>query len=507
VSKHRRSEIEPSLAQVNTTEFWSEAVGYGRLTGGGGNGYAGDAYPAPNGYNAAAEPGWAAAPEEQSWQEWQYWQNWGPPPELHPDHPSAPVPRIRFTDDHPSGPFPAPRLQDGPEVAHRRPPGPARPRSAPPQPPDGGHGHGNRRLYAVPDEARAAHRVAPAPASENRGDQFPRQTADLAGPPWREATGFQHQPGPAPRYQQQARPDWREADEYPPETAPQWAPGRARKVADGQAAQIAQEAWDYAVAIRDAAEREAAAITQQAASRADQITQQAASRADQITQQAASRAEELTQQAAGQATAIREAAEREATELRARLDSMSGELSRVAAYVTENLTAPAMPAAAMPVTAPPFPDSGPPFPDSGPQPLPRRTASRPARPDTAPGIRPARPDIKPARPRTTPDTERARPRATPATKPQQRPRQLQAMRIASYATATLLAFAVATGATEIGLHGFKFFTFREAGVGQTSGNETDQQFLAQKAAATHHAAAPKGRHHKKAHPTPEVHHS
>jgi hypothetical protein len=215
----------------------------------------------------------------------------------------------------------------------------------------------------------------------------------------------------------------------------------------------------------------------------------------------------MTQQAA----ALREAAEREAAELRARLGSMSGDLGRVAAYVTENLTAtaPVIAAVGAPTIAPPLPGPAPVLPGAPPS----RPAIRPARPDATPETRPARPDPKPgprparpARPERKPDARPAGPGTTPDRNPQKRPRQLQAMRIATYATSTLLAFAMVTGAAEIGLHGFKFFTFREAGVGQTSGNETDQNFLASHSAATHHVAAPKGRHHKKAHQTHEVHH-
>jgi hypothetical protein len=52
------------------------------------------------------------------------------------------------------------------------------------------------------------------------------------------------------------------------------------------------------------------------------------------------------------------------------------------------------------------------------------------------------------------------------------------------------------GATEIGLNGYRFFLLRENGIGQTNNNVTDTGFLAQRAKAAHHAAAPKGRHHK-----------
>ena len=104
-----------------------------------------------------------------------------------------------------------------------------------------------------------------------------------------------------------------------------WLAGRVMTVADDQAADVTYAAWGQAAAIRDAAEREAAAIRQQASE---------------------------------QAAAIREAAERDAAELRAAVLSMSGDLGRVAAYVTESLTVPARPAtrparpAASPVTLP-----------------------------------------------------------------------------------------------------------------------------------------------------------
>lgn len=204
-----------------------------------------------------------------------------------------------------------------------------------------------------------------------------------------------------------ASPARRDAPGYPRQSGPGW--------------HETTEAQDYAAAIREAAEREAAAI--------------------------------------------REAAQREAAELRDRLDSMSGELSRMAAYVTESLAVPAMPA-----TAPALP------------------AARPA----PPGLRPAAPrPAWPATKVTRPATRPAGPRTTPATK---RPRQLKAMRIATVATAALLLFAVATGAAEVGMHGFKFFVFRETGVGQTGGTEDDQQFLNRQAAAAHHAGTPAGQH-------------
>ncbi len=579
VPKHRRSEIESLLpsAGVNTADFLPEAVGYGQATAtawpSGSHssvGSSGNGYPTPNGYaGAVAEADWAA-PDEQAWEEWQDWQDWGPPPAMHPDHPSAPVPRIQFPSDHPSGPMPAVRAPGPPELPQRRPGGSARNWNPPSQRPDAGYGNGGRRLYAVPDHASAvdygATRVPPA-------DLY-RQ----AGPGPRGVNGYQRQAGPGWQetghrrenvdYRRQASPGRQETTDYRRETGPfrpgpgsttgpfgpgpgpttgPFGPGpgpttgrfkdfrasnrdslrtggqvleihhgqdhefdRAMRP-DGRAAQITQEAQDYAASLREAAEREAAAITQEATTRADVITQQAT----------------------GQADAIRELAQREAAEMRARLDSMSGELSRVAAYLTENLAlAPsAMPATAptLPRTTPDLPDASPVQPDtrparpdarpSGPgrqqtgparpQTGPARPQTGPARPETWPGTRPARPmapDTRPGRPDGPP-----KPRTTPAREPQKRTRQQQAMRVATAATAALLSVAVISGITEIGLRGLPFFVFRETGTGETGPqSQTDQQFLASEAAPAHkttatHPSGAKGRHHRKSHPAVVVH--
>ncbi len=376
--KHRRSEIEPSLTPaggpVTTAEFWPEPAGYGHV---------------------GPEPGWTAAPEEQPWEEWRDWQDWGPPPALHPDHPSAPVPRVRFPADQPSGPLPAARAPSLPDLPQRRPGG----RAATWNSPDAGYDYG-----------RETGQLRPAPGHGlSQNDYFPGR--DVL-----------------------------------------WTAGQVLTQADNQAAQIAQEAHDYAAAVREAAEREATAITRQAA-------------------------------------AVREAAEREAVEGQARLDSMSGELRRVAAYVAESLAATTMPGA-----APALPAPGPALPGARPA-LPRTGSA------VLPATKPARPAPKPARPATRPGIGPGRPGTVPAGKPQKQPRQRRAMRFVTCATAAMVLFAVICGATEVGLHGFKFFVFRGGGVGETSGTQTDQQFLARQAAAAHHVVAPKARHHGKSHKT------
>jgi hypothetical protein len=157
---------------------------------------------------------------------------------------------------------------------------------------------GRPRLYAVPHDASAA---GPAAWRPDRGS-----AARFAGRPV---------PGPAGRA---GRDVWDSGSQWPSGQEPA---GQVLTVAVDQAAEITREAWNQAAAIRQAAEQEAAAIRKQATS---------------------------------QAAAIREAAEREAAELKAALLDMSGELGRVAAYVTDNLTAPMLPGtrpAALPAPA------------------------------------------------------------------------------------------------------------------------------------------------------------
>lgn len=306
----------------------------------------------------------------------------------------------------------------------------------------------NWQDWAASPALHADHQSAPEPPV-----QFPRWPAAPSGPRQTRRRG---------RHEAASRETGSSGPSRRPTTGPQncgfpdrGPPGLARHVFplvdhDYEAVQISPSARDEAAAIREAAQREAAA---------------------------------LTAQATNEAAAIREAAQRSTAELRARLDSLIGELGRItAAYVAESPAIPAMSAAGAPIPA----AAAPPLPGAGPAP---------------PGTRSARPATSPTRSGTMPgtgSTRSARPGAMPAQKPQNRPRQHQAMRVATYATTALVFFTLITGATEVGLHGFKFFLFREGGIGQTASSETDQQFLARQA-AVHHVVAPKGRHHKKPH--------
>jgi hypothetical protein len=314
---------------------------------------------------------------------------------------------------------------------------------------------GNPQLYAVPDAARSAY-----PAdTQSRSGQFAQFIGEQSGP-----FGFDREQGPA--------------------NGGSPATGQMLAVAGNPAATATYEAYDQADAIRRAAEDDA----------------------ERIRREAATQAAALQRDASDQATSVRQAAEQEAAELRTALLAMSGELGRAATFVSENLGSPSglatmPPPALSPATAPAI---EPPRPRTRPD----APASRPARP-AGPRTRPDGPagrSAAPPRPRTRPDAPAIRPagpRTTPGEKSQKRPRQYQAMRVATVATAALFAFAAVTGAAEIGLHGFKFFTFRGGGVGETGGDETDQQFQAKQAPkpapVKPHVEAPKGRHVVKSH--------
>jgi hypothetical protein len=75
--------------------------------------------------------------------------------------------------------------------------------------------------------------------------------------------------------------------------------------------------------------------------------------------------------------------------------------------------------------------------------------------------------------------------------------------VATIAAAGLVIFAITVGSAELAHNGLRFFVFRAGNTGETAGNETDQQFLAQQAAAAHHST---GRH-AAPHQTATTHHT
>ncbi len=176
-----------------------------------------------------------------------------------------------------------------------------------------------------------------------------------------------------------------------------------------------------------------------------------------IREAAEQEAAEIKQQAAAQVAAIREAAEREIAELRATVLAMSDELSRVAAYVTQNLATPGAPPAAVPAAAPAALPAGP--------------GTRPARP--APG--------RQADQRSPPGTRPAKPAAKPTTKPASR--QAKVMRKMAFAIAAVSVIGAISGTTELALHGGPFFILRAngAGAGETGPKEPVNPELPKKA--------------------------
>jgi hypothetical protein len=175
---------------------------------------------------------------------------------------------------------------------------------------------------------------------------------------------------------------------------------------------------------------------------ADELRYEAQGQATASLAEARQEADTLLQQAADRAAATLATAEQEAAEIRAAVMKLSAELGGVvSAYVTDNLLSPARPAV-MPATTPAAQPAAVP---------PAQTATE------APAARPAaKPVVNPA--------------ARPASQPNARSRQYVAVRAMSIFTAALVLFALTAGASEVALHGFKFFVFRSAGVGQTSGS-------------------------------------
>ncbi len=207
-----------------------------------------------------------------------------------------------------------------------------------------------------------------------------------------------------------------------------WLAGRILSGAESQAAEIRQEAYEQAAALRAAAEREAAEARQQAA-------------------------------------AMRATAEAEAADLLTSARTMSSELGRVAAYVTENLTSPGLP-----ITRPA------------------------ARPEAEPGSEPTvRPEARPTRPATEPTARPgARPSARRAARSATKPngRQVKALRKVVIALMAVFLVGAVSGTTEIALHGFSFFVFRNAGAGAgNSRNLEENQGPGQRdAPRAHHKA-------------------
>jgi hypothetical protein len=199
-----------------------------------------------------------------------------------------------------------------------------------------------------------------------------------------------------------------------------------------------------------------------------------------------------------QATAIRSTAEAEAEQLRTATLTMSSELLRVARYVTENLSSVVFPEA-KPAARP------------GTRPKRELTEGTPGAAETAalPAAETAAATTTTTRPGTTrpgtkrpgPATDRPGRKTTdrPGTKPAALPGpNTKGRQVGNWhkAVVSLVVFGLigaASGGTEIALHGFKFFEFRNtgAGAGNSQDLEENQGPGQSSAPGTHHQAKPK----------------
>jgi hypothetical protein len=220
---------------------------------------------------------------------------------------------------------------------------------------------------------------------------------------------------------------------------------------------------------------------------AERILTEAGDQAAEIVTTAEHKAAEITQSAADRAAATVTTAEREAAEMRAATTKMTVELGRVAAYVVENLAVSTEPAT-KPGDPPAAKLATPPVTEPQARPT-TKTASRPQRDATENLIKPARPARSATRPAARPGIS---PRRTPAARPAAKPkaRQVGAWRKMVAALAVLFLVGITSAATEIGLHGFSFFVFRNtgAGAGNPHNLDEDQGPGQPDAPGTHHKA-------------------
>jgi hypothetical protein len=205
----------------------------------------------------------------------------------------------------------------------------------------------------------------------------------------------------------------------------------------------------------------------------------------------------LVQQAADQAAATLAAAELQAAKIRAGILKLSADLGGVATNFTEDLLSPAKPATkpaadpapklraqaaagvAPPVTEPAAPSAAEPA---------ARLATKPAtKPAAGPAARPAARSV--AAPATKPGVSprRTKPQTQAAGKAKNR--QVSAARKVTAALVALTLAGIATGATEVVLHGPAFFVFRANGAGASqTGPKEDQGPGQPNAPGAHHNA-------------------
>jgi len=359
----------------------------------------------------------------------------GPMPQY--GHPSGPVPQY----NPPSGPMRQYNPPPAPEYSHTSEPmrpynppsGPMRPYNPPPAP-QYNHPSGPMPQYEPPSGLMPGygHPSGPMPQYEPPL-AAPTPQYDHPSGPMRQ---YNPPPGSMPGYGHPSGPMRQYNSPPPPEYAAQYARDGVADLLD-RLGKESGKLWTVD-SVRLANQILSTANHQAAALRTETQDQVTASLAE-----AKQEADALLKQASDRAATTLATAEQEAAEIRAAVMKLSAELGGVvSAYVTENLLSPAKPAAKPPAEA---------------------AAAKSA---TKPVINPAAP------PWAKPDDQpwpTATPAARPAVKPNARSRQYVAVRAMSVFTAALVLFALTAGASEVALHGFKFFVFRSAGTGETSG--------------------------------------
>jgi hypothetical protein len=242
--------------------------------------------------------------------------------------------------------------------------------------------------------------------------------------------------------------------------------GQVREAGRGQSDQ--GQVWD-------AASVELATwIISEANQQATEIRHEARDDAATARTDAKQEAARLVQQAADQAAATLAAAELQAAKIRAGILKLSADLGGVATNFTEDLLSPAKPA-----TKPAAPSAAEPA---------ARLATKPAtKPPARPAARPATRSV--AAPATKPGVSPRRTKPGAQAPGKAKNRQVSAARKMTAALVALTLAGIATGATEVVLHGPAFFVFRANGAGASqTGPEEDQGPGQPNAPGAHHNA-------------------
>ena len=232
-------------------------------------------------------------------------------------------------------------------------------------------------------------------------------------------------------------------------------------------------------------------IISEANQQATEITHEARDDAAKARADARQEAATLVQQAADQAAATLAAAELQAAKIRAEILKLSADLGGVATSYARGLLSPAAPATrptADPSAKPRTPPATePPAPAATTSAATKLAAPPATSPEAKSATRPASRSAGAAATKPGVSPRRIKPETQAAGKPKNR--QVSAARRVTAALVALSLAGVATGATELVLHGPAFFVFRANGAGASqTGPEEDQGPGQPNAPGAHHHA-------------------